>query len=59
MSQNLVICYYNGIKVTRDEYIRLKALEKRCFHGQLAIHKGLIMVILDIHLKQVRMKLNG
>lgn len=36
------MCYYNGIKVTRDEYIRLKALEKRFafLNDKLAIHKG-------------------
>src|SRR5262249_51994343 len=36
------MCYYNGIKVTKDEFIRLKALEKRfAFLGEdLVIHKG-------------------
>ncbi len=36
------MCYYNGIKVTRDEYIRLKALEKRFafLNDEMAIHKG-------------------
>lgn len=36
------MCYYNGIKVTREEFTRLKALEKKiAFLGnELAIHKG-------------------
>ncbi|HRO46349.1 SOS response-associated peptidase family protein [Agriterribacter sp.] len=36
------MCYYNGIKVTRDEYIRLKALEKRFafLNDEMAIYKG-------------------
>ncbi|CAN5818183.1 SOS response-associated peptidase [soil metagenome] len=36
------MCYYNGIKITKQEYIRLKSLEKKfAFLGDnLAIHKG-------------------
>ena len=36
------MCYYNGIKVSKDEYIRLKSLERKiAFLGvDLAIHKG-------------------
>lgn len=36
------MCYYNGIKVTHDEYVRLKALERRFafLSDKLAIHKG-------------------
>jgi putative SOS response-associated peptidase YedK len=36
------MCYYNGIKVTKEEHIRLKALERKFAHvsESLAIHKG-------------------
>jgi putative SOS response-associated peptidase YedK len=36
------MCYYNGIKVTRAEYIRLKELEKTIafLNDEMAIHKG-------------------
>ena len=36
------MCYYNGRRVTKDEYSRLKDLEKTIafLNGELAIHKG-------------------
>ena len=36
------MCYYNGIKVSKDEYIRLKSLERKiAFLGaDMVIHKG-------------------
>jgi len=36
------MCYYNGIKVTKQEHIRLKALERKFafLNEDLAIHKG-------------------
>lgn len=36
------MCYYNGIKVSKDEWIRLKSLERKIafFSEDLAIHKG-------------------
>lgn len=36
------MCYYNGIKVTKVEYIRLKELEKTIafLNEEIAIHKG-------------------
>lgn len=36
------MCYYNGIKVTREEFIRLKALERRFafLNEERVIHKG-------------------